>query len=158
MPYCFAESPSFFRSKSKNWIKKQIFKVIFPIYFSLHNDWWFDIPDLTVLQKDKEITETPKLITEKENFFRKRNLFSSKFFSGSANFWWLNPEKNFLTEIPIFFHLKVRRSLKSCSLSKNNVFPQNLAKIRRLQFWKPCREFFAYSQKKSLKILRKLIL
>ena len=38
----------------------------------------------------------------KRKLFRKRNLFSSKYFSGSANFWWWNPQKNFLTERPFF--------------------------------------------------------
>ena len=93
----------FFLLKVQNWLKKQKFQVNFPNCF-LSLRWsvvWHTW--LNNFAKRQRNHWNPKDDNRKRKHLRKRNLFSSKYFSGSANFCWLNHEKNFLTERPIFF-------------------------------------------------------
>ena len=116
MPYCFAERPRFYCSKSKIdflLIKKQIFRrLISPIFFSLRVDCWFDTPDWRILQERQGNHSNSKNDNRKTKLLRKRNHFSSKYFSGSSISCCKNPEENFSILKPYFFHLKVRTGLQ----------------------------------------------
>ena len=115
----------FFSSKSKI-DSKNIYSRLTPQIFFLRKL----IGDLTHLTKKlwKKTKESFKLQKwqKKKKLFRKRNPFSSKYCSGSANFCWLNPEKNFLTERPIFFISKSEEGRNHVQFSEKKVFPQNL--------------------------------
>ena len=124
MPYCFAESPSCFCSKVQNWFfvnkKKQIFRrLISPIFFSPHVDWWFDTPDWRILEEGQGNYSNSKNDNRKTKLLWKRNHFSSKYFSGSAISCCKNPEENFFNTKALFFS------------------PQSPNKFG-IQFWKNC--------------------
>ena len=113
----------FFLLKVQNWLKKQKFQVNFPNCF-LSLRWsvvWHTW--LNNFAKRQRNHWNPKDDNRKRKHLRKRNLFSSKYFSGSANFCWLNHEKKLFDWKTHFFHLKVRRRLKSCSILGNKCFP-----------------------------------
>ena len=99
----FCWKSKFFLLKVQNWLKKQIFQVKFPNCFpSLRWSvvWHTRLNNFAKRQRNHWNSKNDN---RKRKHFRKRNLFSSKYFSGSANFCWLNPEKNSLIERPIFF-------------------------------------------------------
>ena len=110
--WLFCGKSKFFCLNFQKWLKKQLFQIKFPnLFLSAHwsviwHTW------LNNFAKRQRNHSNSKNDNRKRKLFRKRNLFSSTHFSGSANFCWLNPEKYFLTEWPIFFHLKVRRRLE----------------------------------------------
>ena len=135
----FCWRSKFFLLKVEICLKKTFFsRLISPILFSPHADRWFDTPDQRILQQRQINHSNSKNDHRKIKLFRKTNLFSSKHFPVSPNSCCKKAEENFLTKSP-FFHLEVRRSLQSCSILKKNCFPQKFLKVRRLQFWQPCR-------------------
>ena len=126
-----AQSPKSFK-------ENKFLRLISPILFSPQADRWFVTPDQRILQQRQINHSNSKNDNRKTKLFRKTNHFSSRTFSGIAKSCFEKPEEFFLTKSP-FFHLEVRRSLQSCSILKKTVFPQKILKVRRLQFWQPCR-------------------
>ena len=135
MPYCFAESPSCFCSKVQNWFfvnkKKQIFRrLISPIFFSPHVDWWFDTPDWRILEEGQGNYSNSKNDNRKTKLLWKRNHFPQNI-SLEARFLVVKTlKKTFSILKPYFFHLKVRTSLEFNF--EKTVFPQNFLKVRSL--------------------------
>ena len=98
----FSWKSKFFLLRFQNWLKKTNFPGLFPQFFSFRTL----IGSLTHLTKQlckkKGNYWNSKNDNKKRKLFRKRNLFSTKFFSGSANLCWLNLEKNSWLKDPFF--------------------------------------------------------
>ena len=108
------QSPKLFK-------KKQIFKVNFH-NFVVSAGWSVVFHTWPKNFQQRQINHSnSKNDNRKIKLFRKTNHFSSRHFSGIANSCCKKPEENFLTRSP-FFHLEVRRSLQSCSISKKKLF------------------------------------
>ena len=134
----FCWKSKFFLLKDQNWLKKQIFHVNFTIFF-LSARWsvvWHTW--LNNFAKRQRNHSNSKDDNRKRKLFRKRNLFSSKYFSRSANFCCLNPRKNSLTERPIFSS----QSPKKVEIMFN--FKKKMFSLKTLKryvdyIWQPCR-------------------
>ena len=107
-----------------------------------------------MLQNDKEIAQSLKMILKK-TLFGKDNHFFSKFFSGRANCS-DNPEGNFSTELIICFGAKSEEGWNLLQKYKN-CFSSKSSTIRRLQFWQLQRLFPPkFEENSSLGILKEL--
>ena len=93
----------FFSSKSRNDSKNSFSRLTPQIFFSAS---WSVVKHTWLLNnfaKRQRNYWNSKNDNRRKKLFRKRNLFSTKFFSGSANLCWLNPEKNSWLKDPFFF-------------------------------------------------------
>ena len=143
LAFCFAESPSFFRLKIQNWFLKRktnFSKGNFPDFFSLHTL----IGGLThlvkeICKKDKGITQTPKMVTEKENFFEKEIIFPL-IFSLEARILVVKTLKKTFWQKTLFFSSQSPKKVAIMfNFKKKTVLHQKFLKVLRLQFWQQCR-------------------
>ena len=127
----FCWKSKFFLLKDENWLKKHIFQVNFTIFF-LSARWsvvWHTW--LNNFAKRQRNHWNSKNDNRKRNLFRKR-IFFHRNFSLEARFFvgWIL--KKTLWQRDPFFHPKIRRRLKSCSILRNKCFPSKPWKDKQI--------------------------
>ena len=148
MLYCFAESPSFFCSKSEIDRLTVFLMLLFPNFFSTHLNRCFVTPERSNLQNDKKIAQPPKMIQKRIKLFGGRNHFSSTYSSGGVICCCKNPEQTFSTKVLTFFSQSPKKVETLCNFSKINK-PQNLRKYVGCSFDKHFGIFSLNNKKKQ---------
>ena len=126
-------SKLFFSSKSKTGPKNNFSRLIFPI-FSLRT-MIGGLTHLTkeICKKDKEVTQTPEMITEKGNFFEREIIFPQNISLEARIPVVKTLNKTFWLKA-LFFSSRSPKQFAIMFNFKKTVFPQNFLKVRRSQF------------------------
>ena len=143
MLYCFAESPTFFCTKSEIDRITVCQCYFLPVSFLHESKSLFWHNWLKKLQNDKEIAQSRKMIPKRKKYFLERENFYPQLIPLKAQYPVIKTLKeSFRLKALLFFLSQTQKEVETlCNFSKF-VKPQSLRKVRRLQFWQPCRKNF----------------